>query len=81
MYIQVELLKKVIDAQVDTIKKQFQGTIQPTFSKYEALDKLGIISSIILGIYDKLEDSKLKEEVWSLKEEADNLYQELMELS
>lgn len=78
MFIQVDLLRKVIDEQVDTIKKQIEGSIQPTISKHEAIKELGTISALVIGLYDKLEDNELKAEVWSLKEEADNTFQKLV---
>lgn len=76
--IEVNVLKSVIEEQVKNIKEQLNGKIEPSITKYEALRALGIISSLIIGLHDRIADENLKKEVWQLKETADDLYQKLM---
>lgn len=77
--IPVALLQATINEQVNSIKEQLEGKVEPTLSKGEAMDKLGAISTFVLTLYDKIEDPNLKDEVWSLKANADDLYQEIMD--
>lgn len=76
--IEVNLLKSVIEGQVNNIEAQLNGKMLPTLTKYEALRELGSISSLVISLYDRIADENLKEEVWKLKESADDLYQKLM---
>lgn len=78
MTIEITLIKQAIDEMVDTIKEQLEVDMQPSISKYDAIRKLGAISEFVLGLYDKLEDDNLKVQVWALKANADDMYQELM---
>lgn len=81
MSIELDVLKEVIDSMVDTVKKQLEGNIKPSMSKYEAISTLGTISALVINLYDKTEDESLRVEIWALKEESDNTLQKLMELS
>lgn len=78
--IEVHLLESVIEEQVKDIVDQLNGNMKPTINKYEALKSLGTISSLVIGLYERIEDEALKEKVWQLKRTADDLYQKLMEI-
>lgn len=78
--IEVHLLESVIEEQVKDIVDQLNGNMKPTINKYEALKSLGTISSLVIGLYERIEDEELKEKVWQLKRTADDLYQKLMEI-
>lgn len=77
--IDVKLLKSVIVEQVNDLVEKLNGNMEPSINKYEALRALGTISSLVIGLYDRVEDEMLKEEIWQLKKEADDLYQKLMD--
>jgi len=76
--IEVNLLRSVIEDQVKDIVKQLNGSLEPSITKFEALNSLGTISSLVIGLYDRIENEALKEEVWQLKKSADDLFQKLM---
>lgn len=54
--------------------------MEPSINKYEALRVLGTISSLVIGLYDRVEDEMLKEEIWQLKKKVDDLYQKLIDI-
>lgn len=76
--IEVKLLKSAIEEQVNDIVERLNGKMEPSITKYDALRALGTISSLIISLYDRIEDETLKEEVWNLKGKSDDLYHKLM---
>ncbi|MEK5071783.1 hypothetical protein [Sporosarcina sp. FSL K6-1508] len=79
MKIDIQILKEVMDYRVKEIKSQFYGTINPKINKYEAIERLGEISAIVLTLHEKVEEP-LKEPVWELKHESDTLIEKLFSM-
>ncbi|MDI2587046.1 hypothetical protein OR571_07995 [Psychrobacillus sp. NEAU-3TGS] len=77
MSIEVTKLKEVIDQLVETIKKQLEGNTLVPLTENKAVRELGIIIAILTGLRDKTEDESLKEQIWSLKEEAADTFEKL----
>lgn len=79
MNISTKILKEVIDSRVATINEQLTGICEPKINKYEAIEKLGVISALVLDLYDKV-DEPLKDSVWELKHESDTLIEKLFSM-
>lgn len=84
MTIKIEILKEVINSHVTDILRDLEGKnelIIPRISKYEAIDRLGLISSIVISLHDKVENQPLKDEIWELKNKSDKSIKKLLSLN
>lgn len=83
MNIKITLIENSISNVVNTTLEQLKGTIEPTISKEEAIIKLGVISEVILTLYDQAKNNSINDDVlehiWELKRESDNNLQILFE--
>ena len=82
MQIELKILKEVVDQHVKEISDQLEGEVNTPFqkmTKFEAIEKLGLISSLVISLEDKVNDSTLREKIWDLKREADTMIEKLFE--
>ncbi|MEJ1517297.1 hypothetical protein R3O67_29235 [Bacillus cereus] len=79
MKIDIQILKDSINEQLQAINEGLSGKIEPSLSKFDAINQLGTISAIVLGMYQKVENESehFKEEIWNLKKESDTLIEKL----
>ncbi|MDA1675083.1 hypothetical protein [Bacillus cereus group sp. TH152-1LC] len=79
MQIDIQILKDSINEQIQAINDGLSGKITPNLNKFDAINQLGTISAIVLGMYQKVENESedFKEEIWNLKKESDTLLSKL----
>lgn len=85
MNINIELLKEAIDHNVKNIIEKMQGELHPTLTKHEAVEHLGVISAIVISLFEKARENEkenysedMLREIWDLKKESDNLIEKLI---
>lgn len=82
MDVSFDIIIKAFLSETDSIMKQVKGEMQPTISAGEAIDKLGVISALVIRMSDLCNDSILQESLLSLKIEADQfIFNHLLNLS
>lgn len=79
MKIDIQILKDSINEQIQTINDGLSGKIIPSLGKFDAINQLGTISSIVLVMYQRVENENedFKKEIWDLKRESDTLIEKL----
>jgi hypothetical protein len=78
MSIEISTLKIVIEKEINDIREQLSGKMEPSIDAYEAIIRYETISSLVYGLYEEIEDVNLRNAVWTLKKEADIGVQQLM---
>ncbi|MCU7667216.1 hypothetical protein [Bacillus thuringiensis] len=79
MKIDIQILRDSINEQLQAINDGLSGKITPSLSKFDAINQLGTISAIVLGMYQRVENENedFKKEIWDLKRESDTLIDKL----
>ncbi|MFS0841261.1 hypothetical protein [Paenibacillus sp. 1P03SA] len=77
MVIKLEDFKDVIDIIVNNTLSKLNGDLAPKIDTRTARAKLGMVSSLIIELRDKVEDPELKSKIWDLKKECDTHLEQL----
>lgn len=74
MKISIEILEKIIHEKTQTYLAECQGANASRFNEMKASDKLGVISELVICLYEEVKEdnSDLADAVWNLKADADD---------